>query len=607
MNALAAALQLSKSFDWSCFSCGVAVSLLLLLAVHVYQLVCRITQSQPSWQHECTHGCTIDLPDISLSEGDGDEVLRINEIAIDEVEEEMLQRFRRIIPEVEQIEEDEPWEVCAGRLRLLLKQNYLRLEELGASEAFFAAHRVLAKLRLGSLGIRLTVQYNLFAGSIMGLGSERQVQWLHEVQQRGELGCFLLTEQSAGVLSGLVVETVAQWDQQLRVFVLNTPAGEEGGEFPPASKMWISQGLSAKWGICIARLMANGSDHGPHAFLLDMESEGVVRGDMGGKTTFNGLDNAFVRLDGLRLPADALLSKFCRMNKKGDYEFEGDRPPTFLMVAQRLLSGRICISDAAISYFGTVLDDAEAYCAQRMVWVDQGQQMSLRALPYMQNMFLRFRSSHHMYRMFLLWLQAKYRQAIQQDCKLSREVVNLIAAAKIEAVEFCINALHLLRRNVGAYGLMQSGPFGSTNEILLCCRFAEGDSRILQQMLVRDLLRTYQAPKAVVSLIWQCSYDSIAQLMGRKSTMHKMKLSKSRLLLRLMWFLRRAIAGHGAKKGTNPQVQAWLAAGDLVYDLAKMHAQELICAAVVESFGDSSNSERFAIMSLNDCEMCHQY
>jgi len=225
----------------------------------------------------------------------------------------------------------------------------------------------------------------------------------------------------------------------------------------------------------------------------------------------------------------------------------------------------------------------------------------------MQNMFLRFRSSHHMYRMFLLWLQAKYRQAIQQDCKLSREVVNLIAAAKIEAVEFCINALHLLRRNVGAYGLMQSGPFGSTNEILLCCRFAEGDSRILQQMLVRDLLRTYQAPKAVVSLIWQCSYDSIAQLMGRKSTMHKMKLSKSRLLLRLMWFLRRAIAGHGAKKGTNPQVQAWLAAGDLVYDLAKMHAQELICAAVVESFGDSSNSERFAIMSLNDCEMCHQY
>ena len=31
--------------------------------------------------------------------------------------------------------------------------------------------------------------------------------------------------------------------------------------------------------------------------------------------------------------------------------------------------------------------------------------------------------------------------------------------------------------------------FGTTNEILLCARFAEGDSRILQQMLVRDLVR----------------------------------------------------------------------------------------------------------------------
>ena len=66
---------------------------------------------------------------------------------------------------------------------------------------------------------------------------------------------------------------------------------------------------------------------------------------------------------------------------------------------------------------------------------------------------------------------------------------------RIEAVEFAINAVHLLRRNVGSYGLMSNSPFGSTNEILLCCRFAEGDSRVLQQMLVRDLLHRYAAER----------------------------------------------------------------------------------------------------------------
>ena len=39
-----------------------------------------------------------------------------------------------------------------------------------APERFFAAHRLLASRILGGYGIRFTVQFNLFAGSILGLG-----------------------------------------------------------------------------------------------------------------------------------------------------------------------------------------------------------------------------------------------------------------------------------------------------------------------------------------------------------------------------------------------------------------------------------------------------
>jgi acyl-CoA oxidase len=45
------------------------------------------------------------------------------------------------------------------------------------------------------------VQFNLFAGSILGLGNERQVKMLEDVQEKGQLGCFALTEVGAGVLS----------------------------------------------------------------------------------------------------------------------------------------------------------------------------------------------------------------------------------------------------------------------------------------------------------------------------------------------------------------------------------------------------------------------
>jgi acyl-CoA oxidase len=51
------------------------------------------------------------------------------------------------------------------------------------------------------------VQFNLFAGSILALGGSSHLQRLIGMQTQGDLGCFALTEVTAGVSSGLVVET----------------------------------------------------------------------------------------------------------------------------------------------------------------------------------------------------------------------------------------------------------------------------------------------------------------------------------------------------------------------------------------------------------------
>ena len=88
---------------------------------------------------------------------------------------------------------------------------------------------------------------------------------LDAMQRAGQLGCFCLTERLAGVNSGLVVNTTADWDPPSQEFVINSPT--EG-----AVKNWISQGLTAEKAVCIADLRVGGRSLGPHGFLIDMVS-----------------------------------------------------------------------------------------------------------------------------------------------------------------------------------------------------------------------------------------------------------------------------------------------------------------------------------------------
>ena len=74
-------------------------------------------------------------------------------------------------------------------LRSFIKTGLLRYTDMKeAPERFFAAHRLLASRILGGYGIRFTVQFNLFAGSILGLGGPDQIAMLDQLQKRGDLG-----------------------------------------------------------------------------------------------------------------------------------------------------------------------------------------------------------------------------------------------------------------------------------------------------------------------------------------------------------------------------------------------------------------------------------
>ena len=86
-------------------------------------------------------------------------------------------------------------------LRRLVQSGVLQFTDMeDAPEKFFLAHRLLSTIGLGGFGVRFTVQFNLFAGSIIGLASTEQRAMLNEIQEQGQLGCFLLTEMQVGVV-----------------------------------------------------------------------------------------------------------------------------------------------------------------------------------------------------------------------------------------------------------------------------------------------------------------------------------------------------------------------------------------------------------------------
>jgi alkylation response protein AidB-like acyl-CoA dehydrogenase len=111
---------------------------------------------------------------------------------------------------------DMTFDKSASRLRTLTQTNLLKATDIrDAPERFFEAHRILARHAVQDgpgFWIRFTVHYNLCAGTVLAVGSDEQVASLAKFQDEGKLGCFSLTEKLAGVQSGLVVQTTADWD-----------------------------------------------------------------------------------------------------------------------------------------------------------------------------------------------------------------------------------------------------------------------------------------------------------------------------------------------------------------------------------------------------------
>jgi acyl-CoA oxidase len=287
------------------------------------------------------------------------------------------------------------------------------------------------------------------------------------------------------VSSGLVVNTTADWDPDRQLFVLNTPDED-------ARKFWISQGLTASMMVAIADLRVAGKSHGPHAFIMPLRDattgelyDGVSVGDMGKKTIANDLDNAWISFDHVELPHSALLDKFCTVDPQtGQYIQRGEERMRIEVIGQRLLTGRMCIAQAALVAARTLFANAQKYADEKPVWSPTGSPR-LAEMPQLADVFAVAAAELTEIERFTAAIERQLCDCLRTGAIPSDELVEAIAVCKIRGVGRAIAQCHALQQEVGSFALLGGSGFEHM-DMLLCCKFAEGDERILLQKMARD-------------------------------------------------------------------------------------------------------------------------
>jgi len=378
-------------------------------------------------------------------------------------------------------------------LKVLIQREYLKYSDITVNpEKFFEAHKNISNYRnLEGFSVKFTVQFNLFAGSILTLGTSLQQQKLLSLQETGDLGCFMLTEYSAGVQSGMIVKTRA--DIINDHIIINTPdiIYDKNNniifEQTLNRKNWISQGLTAKYGVCIASLYNSKTFLGIYPFLIDMSDPCIHKKDNGSKTGINGLDNSQIIFTNLKIKRDQI------MYDDLDGLIKNSKNKTkqgFIRIASRLNSGRLCIADSLLSLVTQLVKTTKEGPLSKEIYIDSKKQIKNLERKEISDLIYNIEYKLDTLRYFVDTIKKEYCDQIKQGkYTIDNELIDKIMVAKILVIDYGLNVVHTLRRKIGANSLFLENNLGSNLDILLCGRFAEGDNDILMMKLVTDRIQ----------------------------------------------------------------------------------------------------------------------
>jgi acyl-CoA oxidase len=237
-----------------------------------------------------------------------------------------------------------------------------------------------------SLLVKAGVQWGLFGGAVLHLGTERHhEQYLEKIINLDLLGCFAMTETGHGSDVASLC-TTATYDPDTDEFVINTP-------FEAARKDYIGNAArDGRMAAVFAQLITRGESQGVHAFLVPIRepdgtpAKGVRIEDCGLKAGLNGVDNGRLYFDSVRVPRDNLLNRYGDEADDGTYSTPiENKTKRFFTMLGTLVQGRISVAGGAGSATKVALAIAVRYGEARRQFTGPASTDEIVVLDYLSH------------------------------------------------------------------------------------------------------------------------------------------------------------------------------------------------------------------------------
>ncbi|KAF8772295.1 hypothetical protein HU200_005887 [Digitaria exilis] len=420
-------------------------------------------------------------------------------------------------------------ELCFRQLRALVRDAGVRPLTLMANDPaeYFAVMEAAGGADI-SLGVKLGVQYSLWGGSVINLGTKKhRDKYFDGIDNLDYPGCFAMTELHHGS-NVQALQTTATFDPVTDEFIINTP--NDG-----AIKWWIGNAaVHGKFATVFARLIlplqgkgGEPADMGIHAFIVpirDLETHAVLPGieinDCGHKIGLNGVDNGALRFRSVSIPRDNLLNRFGDVSRDGKYT---SSLPTinkrFAATLGELVGGRVGIAFCSVGVLKVAVTIAVRYALLRHQF-GPPKQPEISVLDYQshQHKLMPMLASSYAFHFATVQLVDKYSEMKKtNDEDLIADVHVLSSGLKAYITSYTAKSISICREACGGHGYAAVNRFGALRNDHDIFQTFEGDNTVLLQQVAGDLLKQYQEKfkGGTLSVTWNYLRDSMGTYLSQ--------------------------------------------------------------------------------------------